>query len=210
MTSIRLPVGLRAFVFDVGETLVDESRAWSRQAELTGVTPFTLMAMLGSLIERGEDRRLVWRELGIEAPTERPTITHGDLYPDALACLHAVREAGHVVGIAGNQPSGVDEELRDLGFTADFIASSSVWGVAKPSPEFFARTLDATGTAPAEVLYVGDRLDNDIMPARHAGMRTALIVRGPWGHLHARRAEAAFADLRMGSLAELIEGLRSA
>lgn len=52
-------------------------------------------------------------------------------------------------------------------------------------------------------MYVGDRIDNDILPARFAGLRTALIRRGPWGHIHARRAEAELADLQLNSLAQL-------
>ncbi|MGO1259665.1 HAD family hydrolase [Brachybacterium tyrofermentans] len=208
MTSLHIPPGIRAVVFDVGETLVDESRAWRRQAELAGVTPLTLMAVLGSLIERGVDHREVWSELGVEPPSERPTISDEDLYPDALACLQSLQEAGFVVGIAGNQPAGLDGQLRTAGFEADFIASSTAWGVSKPSPEFFARTIAAAAVTPTEILYVGDRLDNDIVPARLAGMRTALIVRGPWGHLHARRDEAALADLRITMLSELVQGLR--
>ncbi|WP_260235807.1 hypothetical protein [Curtobacterium sp. ZW137] len=38
---IELPAGILAVVFDVGETLVDESHAWSAQAEAAGVSPFT-------------------------------------------------------------------------------------------------------------------------------------------------------------------------
>ncbi|WP_458793877.1 HAD hydrolase-like protein [Nocardia farcinica] len=35
-----------------------------------------------------------------------------------------------------------------------------------------------------DILYVGDRLDNDIAPAKAVGMRTAFIQRGPWGWIH--------------------------
>lgn len=187
---------------------MDESRAWCRQSDLAGVTPFTLMAVLGALIERGEDHRRVWSELGLERPSEPPGITQEDLYPDALGCLREVRRAGLTVGIAGNQPDGVETQLCAAGFEADFIASSSAWGVSKPAPEFFARTATAAKASPEEILYVGDRLDNDIVPANRAGMRTALMVRGPWGHLHAKHAEASCADLRLSTLSELAEGFR--
>lgn len=52
--------------------------------------------------------------------------------------------------------------------------------------------------APACIAHVGDRLDNDIVPAKDAGMFTAFVRRGPWGHLHARRPEVEVADLRVG------------
>lgn len=40
-----------------------------------------------------------------------------------------------------------------------------------------------TPVPPAATLYVGDRLDNDIIPAAAAGFRTALIRRGPWAYV---------------------------
>jgi FMN phosphatase YigB (HAD superfamily) len=55
-------------------------------------------------------------------------------------------------------------------------------GVAKPAPAFFARILELLGSpAAADVAYVGDRIDNDILPAIAAGLRAAWIRRGPWG-----------------------------
>lgn len=63
------------------------------------------------------------------------------------------------------------------------IGTSDNWGVEKPSPEFFARVVDEAGCAASSVLYVGDRLDNDIRPAQEAGLSTCLVPRGPWGLL---------------------------
>lgn len=200
---MRLPAGVQAIVFDVGETLVDESRSWTTQAERAGVTPFALMGTLGALIARDRDHRGVWDVLGVERPAEPPSIDQADLYPDALSCLQAARDAGFVVGIAGNQPSGVEAQLHELGFNADFIASSAAWGVAKPSGQFFFRVVQTAGHNASAILYVGDRLDNDILPARAAGMRTAFIRRGPWGYLHAQRPEVDLADMRLESLTEL-------
>ncbi len=203
MTKIRLPAEVRAVVFDVGETLVDESRAWSALAERAGVTPFTLMGLLGALIARDEDHRRVWDLLGVERPTKPPLIERADLYPDALACLRTAKQAGLLVGIAGNQPAGVEAQLRDTGFDLDFIVSSASWGVTKPSSEFFSRVITTAQLDTEQILYVGDRLDNDVLPARRAGMRTAFVRRGPWGYLHAQRPEVALADLHIESLAEL-------
>ena len=206
MNSVRLPTGVSAVVFDVGETLVDEIAAWSRQAESVGVTPFTLMGVLGALIGRGEDHRRVWEILGVERPAG-PAIVEADLYPDALSCLKTVNDAGLIVGIAGNQPASAERELRRTGFRADFVASSASWGVAKPSPAFFARVVESAGVAASEILYVGDRVDNDIVPARLAGMRTAFVRRGPWGYLHASLPEAELADVTFDTLEQLAEAL---
>lgn len=54
-----------------------------------------------------------------------------------------------------------------------------------------------------EIAYVGDRLDNDILPARRAGMFTVFLRRGPWGHLHAHWPEAGAANLTIESLSAL-------
>lgn len=207
IVHIELPSGLLGIVFDVGETLVDESRSWTAQAEAAGVTPFTLMGVLGALIARDEDHRRLWSLLRVEKPTAQPLIEAVDLYPDALPCLRAAAEHGLVVGIAGNQPAGVEEQLRAVGFSPNFLASSAAWGVAKPSHEFFDRIVAEAGVEPQSILYVGDRLDNDVLPARAAGMRTAFVRRGPWGYLHAERPEADLADLRLDDLEDLTEAL---
>jgi len=190
-------------VFDVGETLVDESRMWSDYARHAGVTPFALMGVIGALIEAGRPHHHVWRILGVDRPDVAPRIESADLYPDALECLSAVKAAGLVVGIAGNQPAGAVAQLHALGFEADVVASSAQWGTSKPSEEFFTRVVHFIDMGAEEILYVGDRLDNDILPAAAIGMRTALLRRGPWGHIHCTRPDAARADLQLESLDHL-------
>jgi FMN phosphatase YigB (HAD superfamily) len=85
----------------------------------------------------------------------------------------------------------------------DAILMSAHLGVEKPSADFFAAVATAAGCAPDEIAYVGDRLDNDVLPARRAGMRTVLLRRGPWGYLHAERPDAALADVVTDSLLDL-------
>lgn len=84
-----IPPVVRAMVFDVGETLVDETRAWSALADRVEVTRLTLFAALGALIERDEDHRLVWDLLGVDRPANDGQIEAVDFYPDALPCLRA-------------------------------------------------------------------------------------------------------------------------
>ncbi|MGL1668916.1 HAD family hydrolase, partial [Vibrio parahaemolyticus] len=68
---------------------------------------------------------------------------------------------------------------------ADFVATSAGWGVAKPDPGFFDRIIDAAGQPASAIAYIGDRLDNDVGPARAAGMRAIRLRRGPWAMLEA-------------------------
>jgi HAD superfamily hydrolase (TIGR01509 family) len=185
---------VKAVVFDVGETLVDETGMWERAAAVAGVTPFTLMGVLGGLAARGEHHSKAWEVLGVEWPAS--TWTADDFYPDALPCLARLRARGLSVGAVGNTPAASEELLAEH---VDLVGSSARWGVEKPSPAFFERIVAESGHAPGEIAYVGDRVDNDVEPALAAGMVAVHIRRGPWGHLHEPPAGAR----RIRSLDEL-------
>lgn len=97
--------------------------------------------------------------------------------------------------------------MRGLGLAVDFVASSQRWGIEKPALAFFSRICEAAGLPASRIAYVGDRLDNDVLPAGAAGMFTVFIARGPWGHLHRHRPEVERADARITSLRELLDVL---
>jgi len=185
---------VKAVFFDVGETLVDETGLWERAADAAGVPRFTLMGTLGGLAARGEHHARVWELLGVERPAS--TWSEDDLYPDALPCLRRLRSEGVLVGAAGNVPLGLEEPFREH---VDVVGSSGLWGVEKPAPAFFERLTDEAGLPPEEIAYVGDRVDNDVVPALAAGMTAVHVRRGPWGFLHDPPAEA----LRIETLDEL-------
>ena len=189
---------MKAVVFDVGETLIDETRMWERAADVAGVPRFTLMGVLGGLAARREHHDRVWGILGVEHPAS--SWGPDDFYDDALPCLDALRGRGMRVGAVGNTPLETEELLREH---VDVLGSSGRWGVEKPAPEFFDRVLETVELAPDEVAYVGDRVDNDVEPALAAGMVAVHVRRGPWGYLH----EPPAAAIRIRSLAELREAL---
>ena len=106
--------------------------------------------------------------------------------------------------IAGNQPPQARAALEAMDLGADAILISDELGAQKPSAAFFDAVVGVgRRRRRASIAYVGDRLDNDVLPARRAGMRTVLLRRGPWGYLHAERPDAALADVVTDSLAEL-------
>ena len=100
-----------------------------------------------------------------------------DLYLDARPSLAQLQDDGLWVGIAGNQTVRAGGILRELDLPADMIATSDDWGVSKPDPGFFRQMLEVSPGGRGEILYVGDRLDNDIRPAAGLGLRTALTRR---------------------------------
>jgi HAD superfamily hydrolase (TIGR01549 family) len=212
-------VTLRAVVFDVGETLIDETRAWSAWADWLGIPRLTFLAVCGAVIASGNpDHREPFRifrpglDLGEELRKREAAgvgegITADDLYPDAVHCLRAVHELGYRVGVVGNQPARAEAALAGLGLPIDLLASSATWGVEKPDPRFFERIATELDLPAAEIAYVGDRLDNDVRPAAAAGMQAIFLRRGPWAWIQAPVDDPPEAALTVNSLAELPESL---
>jgi HAD superfamily hydrolase (TIGR01662 family) len=206
---------IRAVIFDVGETLVRDDRYWASWADWLGAPRHTVSALVGAVVAQGRDNADALRLIrpGIDIPAEyaaREAAGRGehldetDLYDDVRPALAALRDLGLRVIIAGNQTTRAGELLRALDLPADVIATSGEWGVAKPAPEFFRRAVEAARATPAEVVYVGDHPANDVAPAATAGLRTAHLRRGPWGHLWADTPEVVdTADWRIDSLDEL-------
>jgi HAD superfamily hydrolase (TIGR01549 family) len=213
-------VVIRSVVFDVGETLVNDTREFGAWADWIGVPRHTFSAVLGAVTAAGRDNAETFQYFrpGFDLQAERAKreaagvgeqIDESDLYPDVRPALEALRSRGLWIGVAGNQTVRAAQLLDRLDLPVDAIATSGQWGVAKPAPEFFHRIDEIADGDGAEVVYVGDHRDHDIIPAYAAGFRTALIRRGPWGHLWADDPTVrATADWVIDSLLELPDLLR--
>jgi HAD superfamily hydrolase (TIGR01549 family) len=208
-------------VFDIGEVLVDETRVWAVWASVLGVSPLTLGAVLGAAIAQGLDHTAAfpfvapnvdWEQFEDEHERRYGGFREQDLYGDVRGCLEELRALGFTIVLAGNQPARRTEQLRALGLPADHLVVSADLGAEKPDSTFFTALLDLVDTSdPADVLYVGDRVDNDIVPAVTMGMRTCWLRRGPWGRLQ-DLPDGVEPDLvleGLGELALLLEGWRA-
>jgi len=187
---------ITSVVFDIGETLLDDTREFAAWADWIGIPRHTFSALLGAVTAEGRNNAETFQYFrpGFDLATERrrreeagvgEQIEDSDLYPDARPALAELRARGLWVGIAGNQTPRAAALLRALALPADAIATSGEWGVAKPDPAFFDRVAEFAPGERSEFVYVGDHRDNDLLPAHKAGFRTALIRRGPWGYLWA-------------------------
>lgn len=202
----------RWVALDVGETLVNETRVWQLWADAFAISQLTLMASLGAAIAQGGDHQDGlqiagagdWRVHRDEVARAYGGFRADDLYPDALPLVGSLRAAGYRVAILANQPAVRSGELRALGFAPDVMAMSEELGVAKPDPGFFERSLELLGDPdPGTVAYVGDRVDNDVLPAARAGMRAIWLRRGPWGAIQRLPDTQPSAALVVDSLEEL-------
>jgi HAD superfamily hydrolase (TIGR01549 family) len=168
--------------------------------------------MFGAVIARGEDYRQVFQhfrpEFDLDAARQARLdaglgeyLNGNDLYPDVRPCLHALKDTGYVVGIAGNQTTRADRFLRELNLPCDVLATSDHWYVTKPDDAFFSKLIAISGQAPHQIAYVGDRLDNDLRPAATAGLHTIFIRHGPWGYITYQHGTA---DLEIDALTEAL------
>lgn len=197
---------------DVGETLIDETRIWSIWAAELRIPRLTLFAAIGAVVAREGEHRDIFEIFGIDDWRTRVAAVEAgyggfqpdDLYPDALSSIEGLRTAGYRLAIVANQPAARSVELRALGVSAELITMSDEMGVAKPDPAFFSRALELMGgPAPADVAYVGDRVDNDVLPAMAAGLRSIWLRRGPWGIIQ-RLPQGERPALVVDSLEELV------
>ncbi|MFI6287969.1 HAD family hydrolase [Streptomyces sp. NPDC051018] len=209
---------IRAVVFDVGECLVDETREYGTWADWLGIPRHTFAAMFGAVVAQGRDYRDTFQVFrpGFDLHEQRTAraaagqpehFGEEDLYPDVRPTLALLRADGLWLGIAGNQTARAGGILRELfSRDVDVISTSDDWGADKPDPVFFERVAEAVPFEPDEILYVGDRLDNDIVPATASGMATALVHRGPWATIQwDTDAAKQLPTLRVRSLTELPE-----
>lgn len=183
----------RLVAFDIGEVIIDESRVWDVWADLLGVSRFTMAAVLGAAIAQGLDHEdafahvapnVDWTDFLEEHERRYGGFMPEDIYADVVPCLAELRQLGVRTAVAGNQPAIRTTQLRNLGLPVDWLTTSADLGCEKPSDAFFEGILALMDAGDAEeVLYVGDRVDNDIIPATRIGMRTCWLRRGPWGQL---------------------------
>jgi HAD superfamily hydrolase (TIGR01549 family) len=214
--SSRPPVEM--ICFDFGFTLWSEERAWSDWAQWLGISTLEFFPVLGSVIERGEPYQRAFETFkpGIDLAQERHaqkeaglsvSFRPDELYSDVLPSLKDLRAAGYRLSVAGNYFAEFATGLREMNLPLEFIGSSDEWNMTKPSPEFFDRIGKLSGLSPSQIAYVGDRVDNDVLPSKAAGMTSVFLRRGPWGLIHAKRPEAGKADIRIDSLRELKDAL---
>jgi FMN phosphatase YigB (HAD superfamily) len=209
-----------AVVFDVGETLVDETVEYHGWADWLGVPRHTFSTVFGGVIGAGRDHLEVFEyfkpgfdleyERQARAEAGRPEgYSERDFYSDARPTLAALHEAGYLVLIAANQTRQSHRRLESMNLPVHRVTTSDTWGISKPDPRFFAKVVEVCqelrpGIEAGRICYVGDRLDNDLRPAWEAGLRTAHIRRGPWGFLHAEHPDlVAKSDFRVDTLAAL-------
>ena len=169
--------------FDIGSTLVDETEAYNhRIREMIRGTEISFAEF--------DSMRINFAKQGLNGDSEavkhfglKKTPWHSEdeiPYGDVAATLKELKQRGYHIGIIANQTAGSADRLNAWGLLEyiDVVAASAELGVAKPDKAIFERALEMANCVPREAAMVGDRIDNDIIPAADLGMVTVWIPNG--------------------------------
>ena len=152
--------------FDMGSTLVDENECYEvRFKETTKNTNI--------FYEEFVDKVLEMKMNNIYYPDKKTAeYFHLELAPFS--------KKKYKLGIIANQNKGLKERLKEFGILHyfDVVISSFESGISKPDKQIFLLALKKANCLPREAFMVGDRLDNDIIPAKEIKMNTILIRQG--------------------------------
>lgn len=170
--------------FDIGSTLVDERKAYDERTR-------AMIAESGISFEQFTAKRIFFSQKGLDGESEAVRFfnltktpwpsEYERLFPDAEKTLSYLKGKGYKLGIIANQLSGAKVRLKDFGILEYFetFAISSELGIQKPDERIFLWALKAFGCTAQDAVMIGDRIDNDIIPAKRIGMKTVWINRNP-------------------------------
>jgi len=100
---------------------------------------------------------------------------------DPQAVLITLTEQGRGLGLVSNtfwSPAMHDADLARFGML-DYLpvrVYSSVFGMVKPHPTIYRQALDRLDVAPAEAVFVGDKLAVDVAGPQKIGMHAVLVA----------------------------------
>ncbi|MBR4346670.1 MAG: HAD family hydrolase [Oscillospiraceae bacterium] len=172
--------------FDLGNTLYDETLSDLERvtALLAKVAPhipvpdFLEQMRAGAAAYAPSPFQYARKHFAI--PHDEPYSTDKEvLFEGVPELLKALRER-YSLAVLANQPSSTAERLKRDGIYGcfDICLLSETEGLSKPDPAFFEYGIKKAGCSPDRIAMIGDRLDNDIRPAKEAGMKTIRIRQG--------------------------------
>lgn len=207
--------------FDLGDTLVDNTRVWLRMLEdlhqtLSSMGRAYRLEELTSLFEQISaecmphpfaelQQRIGLDEVEKKLAKENVTWRHDleEVIPGTFDLLESIRDH-YKLGIIANQAPGSEDRCNKWGLSPyfDVFLASAELGINKPNPKIFLLALKKAKCPPEKAVMVGDRIDNDIRPAKLLGMKTIRLVRG-YQRFQEPRDEWDVADFTVYSLSEL-------
>ncbi|WP_167958904.1 HAD family hydrolase [Anaerosporobacter faecicola] len=179
---------IKYIFFDIGYTLVNEDDVWEKRCQEQAATVEAMRLGLtkeiiykdivdATILYKPQYRTVVKKYNFREIAPYRHNLEK--LYDDTIPVLKYLSNK-YKLGIIANQSKGLEERLDQLEILQYFTDIISSWDyqLMKPDEQLFKIGLKKSNYKPYEVLMVGDRLDNDIYPAKHIGMKAIWIQQG--------------------------------
>lgn len=192
--------------FDVGSTLVDEHLAYEDRmrkiAEAANTSYDDVYETALQFYRQNQKGDLETAKLlGVNFPSWNKEAEI--LYGDTVQCLEYL-SGKYKIGVIANQSLGTAQRLERYGIRKyiDLVVASAEEGVAKPDQRIFEIALNKSGCKAGKAVMIGDRIDNDIVPAKSLGMFTVWIRQG-FGQYRRIKNETEKADYTVNSLCEL-------
>ena len=178
------PSEIEWIFFDLGSTLIDETEAYARRVRETVVGTGVSFAQFDAVMRRFFAQGSDGYQEAISCFHLQKTPWHSESehpYPACTEVLEALKAHGYRLGVIANQQPGTEQRLSEWGLLQffDVIAASAELGMAKPDPTIFLWALKKANCKPQNAVMIGDRVDNDILPAKMLGMKTVRILSGP-------------------------------
>lgn len=202
----RPDVTIQWIFFDIGDVLFDEDmpHLWlfhtllltlrahgknvlwddwdAKRRELAARGPNPEAAIKGALAAycvNDSETEVLWHEARSVYEQMRKPRPYGLLLNGITPVLQDLRRDFRL-GIIANQHPPVEKAIADYGIAGlfDIIVISEIVHLFKPDPAIFQVALDRAEISASEAVFVGDRPDNDIFPAKKLGMKTVRFKRG--------------------------------
>ena len=204
---------IKTLFFDMGYTLVDESAVWKSRCEEQAATEEAKCLGLSAEsiyqeIEKASLARLPQYRTVIKKFQFRTVAPYRHelekLYEDAQNVLRFLSDK-YELGVIANHTDGLRERLERFGILQYFTHVISSWDfqIMKPDTRIYEYALKTAECLPQDAVMIGDRIDNDIAPAKAVGMKTVWIKQG-FGRLQTPLGEEDTPDYTIEHLSELL------
>lgn len=168
--------------FDLGSTLIDESDCIKKRCDVICESKnIDREEFIGKVTEYAKTDSYAVKAAasyyGVDIPRWFGELER--LYPNVPNILEALSEK-YKLGIIANQVAGTKERINNWGIGKyfDVVVASAEAGCAKPDLKIFNTALKEADCKPDEAVMIGDRIDNDILPAKKLGMKTVWVRQG--------------------------------
>ena len=177
MIDEQIVASFRGHGVSVSDEEYGEAVAWAVEV----FAPRTYDAIIWKIAGLNQDLTdSVIAELYETVPDRNEARGHFELRDGIPELLEKLSNQGLLLGLAANQPSRALENMENNGILKYFRYQevSGSTGLYKPDPRLLLHSCEGLGVEPQEAIMVGDRIDNDIVPAKMLGMRAVRFVTG--------------------------------